>query len=109
MDIRQGDVFWIYLDEPFGSEPGYRRPYVVIQNNLFNGTSLDTIIVCALTSNLKNACHPENVLLRKGEANLPKQSLVNVSQVFTVDRRELTERIGSLFSAFVKFCMESEY
>jgi mRNA interferase MazF len=96
MEIRQGDVFWIDLDEPLGSEPGYRRPYVVIQNNLFNNGSLDTVIVCALTSNLKSAYHSENVLLKKGEANLPKQSLVNVSQVLTVDKRELKERIGSL-------------
>ena len=96
MEIRQGDVFWIDLDEPAGSGPGYRRPYVVIQNNLFNNSSIDTVLVCALTTNLKHSRSPENVLLKKGEANLPRQSLVNVSQLFTVDKRDLVEKIGSL-------------
>ncbi|MBD3308608.1 type II toxin-antitoxin system PemK/MazF family toxin [candidate division KSB3 bacterium] len=96
MDIKQGDIFWVDLDEPLGSEPGYRRPHVVIQNNLYNNSSLDTIIVCALTTNLKRRRSPENVLLKKGEANLPKQSMVIVSQIFTVDRRDLVEKIGSL-------------
>jgi mRNA interferase MazF len=96
MEIRQGDVFWIDLDAPLGSEPGYRRPYVVIQNNLFNNGPLETVVVCALTTNLRRIYNSGNVLLKKGEANLPKQSLVNVSQVFTVDKRELKEKIGSL-------------
>ena len=96
MDINQGDIFWVDLDEPFGSEPGYRRPHVVIQNNLFNNSRIDTVIVCALTTNLRRAQASENVLLRKGEANLPKQSMVIVSQIFTVDKRYLVEKIGSL-------------
>ena len=96
MVIVQGDVFWVDLGEPSGAEPGYRHPHVVVQNNVFNRSRLDTVVVCALTSNLKRAEAPGNVLLEKGEANLPKQSVVNVTQIFTVDRGDLVERIGRL-------------
>lgn len=96
MVIRQGDVFWIDLGEPRGSAPGYRHPHVVVQNNLFNQSRINTSVVCAITSNLARASAPGNVLLRKGEAGLPRPSVVNVSQVFTVDKSELTERIGTL-------------
>jgi len=96
MVINQGEVFWIDLGDPGGPEPGYRHPHVVIQNNVFNRSRLNTVVVCALTSNLKRAKAPGNVLLEEGEANLPKQSVVNVSQIFTVDKGELVERIGAL-------------
>ncbi len=96
MVIRQGDVYWVDLDEPSGSQPGYRHPHVVIQNNLFNSSQIRTVIVLALTSNIKRANAPGNILLDKGEANLPKQSVVNVSQVFTVDKSQLDEYIGTL-------------
>ena len=95
MVIRQGDVFWIDLGEPRGSAPGYRHPHVVVQNNIFNQSRINTVVVCALTSNLARAASPGNVQLRKGEAGLPRPSVVNVSQVFTVDKSELTERIGA--------------
>ena len=101
-EIKQGDVFWVDWDEPLGSEPGFRRPYVVIQNNIFNHDKLDTVIVCALTTNLKRAKSHENVLLKKGEANLPKQSVVNVSQILTLDKRELVEKIGTLPSQRIR-------
>ena len=85
MIIRQGDVFWVDPGLPSGSGPGYRHPYVVIQNNAFNRSRINTVVVCALTSNLKRAGAPGNVLLDIGEADLPRQSVVNVSQIFTVD------------------------
>lgn len=94
--INQGDIFWIDLKEPSGSEPGYRHPHVVIQNNLFNRSRINTVIVCPLTSNLKRATVPGNVMLKKGEANLPKKSVVNISQIFTVNKSDLSEKIGSL-------------
>jgi mRNA interferase MazF len=94
--IRQGDVYWVDLGEPGGSEPGYLHPHVVIQNNLFNRSRIRTVVVVALTSNLQRAEAPGNVLLNQGEAHLPKPSVVNVSQVFTVDRGQLAERIGTL-------------
>ena len=96
MVIRQGDVYWVDLGEPSGSEPGYRHPCVVVQNDVFNQSRIRTVVVCALTSNLKRAEAPGNVLLEKGEANLPKQSVVNVSQIFTVDKTQLGEYIGTL-------------
>jgi len=95
MVVRQGDVFWIDLGEPSGSESGYRHPHVVIQNNVFNRSRISTVVVCELTSNIRRADSPGNVLLKKGEANLPKQSVVNISQIFTVDKRDLTEKIGT--------------
>jgi mRNA interferase MazF len=96
MVIEQGDVFWVDLGDPSGSGPGYRHPHVVIQNNLFNRSRINTVVVCVITSNLKRAQAPGNVLLKKGEANLPKPSVVNVSQIFTVDKSELVEKIGTL-------------
>jgi mRNA interferase MazF len=98
MVIKQGDIFWIDLDKPLGSEPGYRHPCVVIQNNAFNDSRIKTVIVCLLTSNIRRAESPGNVLLRKGEANLPKSSVINVSQIFTVDKSKLIEKIGTLSS-----------
>jgi mRNA interferase MazF len=96
MVISQGDIYWIDLDEPEGSEPGYRHPHVVVQNNLFNGSNIRTVLVCPLTSNLKRAMAPGNVLLNPSESALPKQSVVNVSQVFTVDKTQLEEYVGTL-------------
>ena len=96
MVIRQGDVYWVDLDDPLGSGPGFRHPHVVIQNNLFNRSRINTVVVCTLTSNLARAAAPGNVLLDPGEANIPKRSVVNVSQLFTVDKTALLERIGSL-------------
>ncbi len=96
MVINQGDVFWIEFDEPSGSEPGYRHPHVVIQNNLFNRSRINTVVVCTLTSNLKRAKAPGNVILNKGEANLPKKSVVNIAQIFTVNKSDLSEKIGTL-------------
>ena len=96
MVINQGDVFWVDLGDPVGSSPGYRHPHVVIQNNLFNQSRINTVVVCALTSNLKRAAAPGNVLLDTKEANLIRQSVVLVSQVFTVDKSQLEEYIGTL-------------
>ena len=96
--IRQGDVYWIEFEEPEGSEPGYKHPHVVVQNNLFNHSRINTILVCPLTSNLKRANSPGNVLLDKREANLPKPSVINVSQIFTVDKSQLGDYIGTLSS-----------
>jgi mRNA interferase MazF len=96
MVIHQGDLYWIDMGEPTGSGPGYQHPHVVIQNNLFNRSRIGTVIVCALTSNLDRADAPGNVLLDAGEGGLPQASVVNVSQVFTVDKRALREKIGAL-------------
>lgn len=89
MVINQGDIFWVDLGEPVGSEMAYKHPHMVIQNNVFNRSRIKTVVVCALTSNLRRAEAPGNVLLEVGEGNLPKQSVVNVSQIFTVDKSQL--------------------
>jgi mRNA interferase MazF len=96
MVIQQGDIFWIELDEPSGSAPGYIHPHVVVQNNVFNQSRINTVVVCALSSNIKRATAPGNVLLEMGEANLSKQSVVVVSQLFTIDKSDLGDLIGTL-------------
>ncbi len=96
MVINQGDVYWIRFGGPTGSEPGFRHPHVVIQNNLFNRSRIYTVVVCSLTSNIKRSKAPGNVTLRKGEANLPKKSVVNITQIFTVNKSDLSEKIGTL-------------
>jgi mRNA interferase MazF len=72
------------------------HPYVIVQNNLFNKSRINSVVVCELTSNLKRAAAPGNVLLKQGEGNLPKRSAVNVSRVHTVLKEDLVEKIGSL-------------
>lgn len=96
MSIRQGDIFWVDLGPPEGSGPGFRHPCVVIQNNVFNTSRLSTVVVCALTSNVERAKAPGNVLLKEGEGGLPKDSVANVTQILTVDKSDLVEKIGSL-------------
>jgi mRNA interferase MazF len=104
--IRQGDVYWIDLEEPHGSGPGYRHPHVVVQNNIFNASKIGTVVVCALTSNLKRGESPGNVLLIKGEANLKKDSVVNITQLVTVDKTDLIEQIGTLSPTRVRQIVE---
>lgn len=94
--IRQGQVYWLDFGPAAGSEPADRHPCVVVQNDLFNQSAIATTVVCLITSNLTRANAPGNVLLRKGEANLPKASVVNVSQILTVDKSELVESMGNL-------------
>ena len=94
MVTRQGEIYWIDLGSPSGSESGYRHPHIVIQNDLFNSSNINTVVVCSLTSNLKRGLSPGNVILKKGEANLPKKSVVNITQIYTVNKTDLTEKIG---------------
>src|SRR5215216_6571104 len=96
MAVNQGDIYWVVLDGSNGAEPGYPHPHVVIQENVINRSRINTVVVCALTTNLKRAKAPGNVLLEAGEANLPRQSIVVVSQVSTIDKAQLGEYIGSL-------------
>ncbi len=98
MEIKQGEIYWIEQEEPIGSEPGYRRPFVVVQNNLFNQSRINTVVVCALTSNLQRGKAPGNVMLEPGEGGLSKASVVNVSQIFTVDKNSLEEFCGTISS-----------
>ncbi len=106
MVINQGDIFWVDLGTPSGSAPGFKHPHVVIQNNIFNHSRINTVAVCALTSNLKRANAPGNILLSKDEANLKKDSVVNISQIITVDKSDLIEKTGSLSSSRIKQIIE---
>ena len=94
--INQGDIYWVQLGDLTGSEPGIRHPHVVIQDNVFNHSRINTVVVCALTTNMKRANTPGNVLLDAGEANLPRQSVVEVSKVSTVNKTQLGGYIGTL-------------
>ncbi len=96
MVINQGDIYWVQLAGPGETEPDYAHPYVVIQENVLNHSRINSVVVCALTSNMKQAKAPGNVLLEAGEANLPRQSVVVVSKVSVVDKTQLGEYIGSL-------------
>ena len=95
-EIRQGQVYWLDFGPATGSAPAERHPCVVVQNDVFNRSAIATSVVCLITSNLSRAKAPGNVLLKKDEANLPKASVVNVSQILTVDKAELRERAGTL-------------
>lgn len=96
MVIRQGDVYWVDIGEPRGSETGFRRPYVVVQNDFFNGSRLNTVVVCAITSNMRRARAPGNVVLGAGEAGLSQESVVNVTQIYAIDQDYFLEPIGTV-------------
>ena len=94
--IAQGEVWWADPAEPSGSEPGFRRPVVVVQGDAFNRSRIGTVVCVALTSNLRWAEAPGSVLLSARLTGLPKDSVANVSQLVTLDREALTERVGAL-------------
>ena len=94
--IAQGEVWWADLAEPSGSEPGFRRPVVVVQGDAFNRSRIATVVCVALTSNLRWADAPGNVLLPARTTGLSKDSVANVSQLVTLDREALTEPVGAL-------------
>jgi mRNA interferase MazF len=96
MELARGDVWWADLPDPQGSEPGYRRPLLIIQNDLFNRSRLRTVLVVVLTGNIRLVDAPGNVLLPARASGLPRDSVANVSQVITIDRNALTERVGRL-------------
>lgn len=102
MVINRGDVWWASLPEPRGSEPGFGRPVLVIQADSFNSSRIGTVIVAAITSNLRLAEAPGNVRLTQQQSNLTRESVVNVSQVLTIDRGFLREKVGRLAPARMK-------
>lgn len=96
MVIERGEVWWADLGEPDGSEPGYRRPIVIVQGDAFNRSRLRTVIAVVLMSNLRLLEAPGNVLIPAKASGLPKDSVANVSQLITLDREFLLERAGRL-------------
>ena len=94
--MQRGDIWWATLRPPIGSEPGYRRPVLIIQNDDFNKSRINTVVVAMLTSNLRLKDAPGNVFLSKRSTKLPKDSVANVSQVVTLDKSFLTTRTSKL-------------
>ncbi len=99
--IHRGDIYWIAPDDTRGPAPSYSHPHVVVQDDVFNHSRIATVVVCALTTNLARATEPGNVLLDPGEGDLPKQSVVVVSQISSVDKTRLGARLGTLSDARV--------
>lgn len=94
--MHRGDIWWANLPEPVGAAPGYRRPVLLIQADAFTDSRIATVVVIVLTSNLRLAAAPGNVLLSTTESGLPKDSVVNVSQIVTLDKHTLDEQIGQV-------------
>jgi mRNA interferase MazF len=94
--IERGEIWWADLPDPIGSEPGYRRPVLIVQSDFFNQSRIRTVIAVGLTTNARLASSPGNVPIARGQGGLAQDSVVNVSQLLTVDRNALSERIGSL-------------
>ncbi len=110
-EILQGDVYWFdfgpaQIGTRSSSSPAERHPCVVVQSNAFNRSRIATTVVCLITSNMTRAAAPGNVALKKGDARLPKPSVVNVSQVVTVDKAELNRRVGRLPGAALSAVLE---
>ena len=98
----RGEIWWADLPDADGSGPGGRRPVVVVQSDLFNRSAIQTVIVAICTARLDRAAAPGNFLLSAASSGLPRDSVVNVSQLFTVDRSTLTEHVGNLPARLVK-------
>ncbi|XWK90119.1 MAG: type II toxin-antitoxin system PemK/MazF family toxin [Phormidium sp.] len=92
----RGEIWWANLPDPVGSEPGYRRPVLIIEDDTFNQSRISTIIVVIITSNIQLAEAPGNVLLPRETSGLPRDSVANVSQILTIDKKFLVERVGTV-------------
>jgi mRNA interferase MazF len=97
--IRQGEIYWLHFGPADGSAPAGRRPALVVQHDRFNRSHISTTVVAAVTSNLRLGAMPGNVRLRRGEAGLPRASVVNISQIRTLDKTRLGDRVGVLGAA----------
>lgn len=103
--ISQGDVFWASLDDPIGSGPGFRRPVVVVQGDAVNASRIATVVVVPLTANLRWAAAPGNVMLPSRRTGLARDSVANVSQIVSIDRSILSERVGRVADADVELVL----
>jgi len=94
--MQRGEIWWATLRVPKGSEPGYRRPVLVVQDDAFNASKINTVVVVALTSNMALHAAPGNVVLSKRSTRLPQASVANVSQILTLDKSFLTDRVAKI-------------
>ena len=104
--MKRGEIWWASLDEPRGSEPGYRRPVVIVSSNEFNQSKINTVIVAIITSNIRLADAPGNFLISTSDSGLAKQSVVNVSQILTLDKSFLSKKSGKLPSKIIPILNE---
>ncbi len=104
--MKRGEIWWATLDDPVGSEPGYRRPVVIVSSNEFNQSKIKTVLVAIITSNLRLAEAPGNFSISKKESGVSKESVVNVSQVLTLDKSFLSNKSGKLTSKNLMFLNE---
>ncbi len=100
--MTRGEIWWADLGIPFGSEPGFRRPVLVVQDDSFNASLIQTTVVLSITSNLGLADAPGNVFVERRKSGLSKDGVINVSQISTLDKQRLTERVGVLEKAIVE-------
>jgi mRNA interferase MazF len=107
--IKQGNIYILDFGKPKGSEPGYKRPCIVIQNDLLNQSAINTTIVCIITSNLNLAKIPTNILLKKSKSGLKKDSVINTSQVFTVNKSQLTKKIRKVPPSIIKTTIKNVF
>ena len=101
MVIKRGEIWWADLGEPKGSEPGYRRPIVVISSDSFNRSKINTVICAILTSNLSYSDLPGNIFLSKKSSNLKKESVINISQILTLNKDELIDKVSKLSDRYL--------
>jgi len=94
--VQRGEIWWTSMSAPRESEPGYRRPVLVIQSNAFNASRIQTVLAAVITSNLDLAAAPGNLILKRKQSGLTRDSVVNVSQVVTLNKSFLTERVGAM-------------
>lgn len=100
--MKKGEVWWADLAEPVASEPGFRRPVVVTQSDVFNESRISTVICAVLTTNLNLAEAPGNILLPRKASRLPKDSVINVSQIVTLDKTQLTDMVSALPRTYIR-------
>jgi len=101
MVTKRGEIWWAVLPEPAGSGPGYKRPVLIIQSDEFNNSKINTIIAAVITSNIRLAAAPGNVLLTPNKSKLSKKSVVNVSQIITIDKSFLSEKVHTLSNEII--------
>ncbi len=104
--MKRGEIWWASMGEPRGSEPGYNRPVIIVSSNEFNQSLIQTVIVVVVTSNLRLVDAPGNFKITKKQSNLNKDSVVNVSQLITLDKTFLTEQVGKLNSKYISYLNE---
>jgi mRNA interferase MazF len=104
--VKRGEIWWASMAEPRGSEPGYNRPVIIVSSNEFNQSLIQTVIVVVVTSNIRLVDAPGNFKITKKQLNINKDSVVNVSQLITLDKTFLTEQVGNLNSKHISFLNE---